>query len=159
MRIELKARTAEHVKIYWEKTQDAEIRALIPIAALTLHQALQQFEESQKPGASSFGRTVFAEDAYVGDVWCYGIDEKEEKMAMFSFLIFEKALWGKGVGSQAAKLFLPEVFARYRIEKMGAFTFADNLASIGALKKAGFQEMERFEEEGRLSVYLEAQKE
>ena len=71
---------------------------------------------------------------------------------------FEKKLWGKGIGSQAAKLFLPEVFSRYQINKMGAFTYADNLSSIEALKKAGFREVERFEEEGRMSVYLEAQR-
>lgn len=156
MKIQLKPRTAEHVKVYWERTQDTEIRSLIPIGSLSLEESLRQFEEAQRPGASSFGRSVSVDDTYVGDVWCYGIDEQDEKMAMFSFLIFEKSLWGKGVGSAAARLFLAEAFSRYAIEKMGAFTYADNFASLGALKKAGFQEAERFEEDGRLSVYLEA---
>ena len=138
MNVELKARTADHVKTYWERTKDPEIRALIPIAELTFEESLRQYEESLFPGASSFGRVIYADGCYVGDVWCYGIDEREEKMAMFSFLIFEKKLWGKGIGSQAAKLFLPEVFSRYQINKMGAFTYADNLSSIEALKKAGF---------------------
>lgn len=158
MNVELKARTADHVKTYWERTKDPEIRALIPIAELTFEESLRQYEESLFPGASSFGRVIYADGCYVGDVWCYGIDEREEKMAMFSFLIFEKKLWGKGIGSQAAKLFLPEVFSRYQINKMGAFTYADNLSSIEALTKAGFREVERFEEEGRMSVYLEAQR-
>lgn len=156
VKIYLKPRTAENVTIYWEKTQDREIRSRIPIADLSLEESLRHFEEAQRPGASSFGMSIYADSAYVGDVWCYGIDEWGEKMAMFSFLIFEKSLWGKGVGSAAAKLFLPEIFSRYAIEKVGAFTYADNAASLGALKKAGFQEIERFEEEGRLSVYLEA---
>ena len=35
MNVELKARTADHVKTYWERTKDPEIRALIPIAAVS----------------------------------------------------------------------------------------------------------------------------
>ena len=43
--------------------------------------------------------------------------------------------------------------SRYQINKMGAFTYADNLSSIEALTKAGFREVERFEEEeGCLSI-------
>ena len=57
-------------------------------------ESLRQYEESLFPGASSFGRVIYADGCYVGDVWCYGIDEREEKMAMFSFLILEKKLWG-----------------------------------------------------------------
>ena len=79
-------------------------------------------------------------------------------MAMFSFLIFEKRLWGKGVGSQAARLFCQEVFSRYAILKLGAFAYMENVCSLRALEKAGFREKERFLEEGRLSVYLEWRK-
>lgn len=155
MKITLTPRTAEHVKIYWKKIQDEEIRKHIPLESLSLEEALGQFEASVQPGANSFGMCIEADSDYVGDAWCYGIDEENEKMAMFSFLIFEKSLWGKGVGSEAARLFCTEALSRYKIRKLGAFTYAENIGSLKALQKAGFFEKERFLEEGRLSVYLE----
>lgn len=155
MKITLTPRTVEHVKIYWNRTQDQEIRKGIPIQSVSIEEALLQFEASCQPEARSFGRCIEVDGNYVGDVWCYGIHEADEKMAMFSFLIFEKKIWGKGVGSGAAKMFLTEVFSRYAIEKVGAFSYAENIGSLRALEKAGFQEKERFQEAGRLSVYLE----
>jgi RimJ/RimL family protein N-acetyltransferase len=158
IKVVLRPRTAEHVRIYWEKTQDEEIRKRIPLQDISLEEALRQFEASRQPDATSFGMCIEADGDYVGDVWCYGIDEAEEEMAMFSFLIFEKRLWGKGVGSQAARLFCQEVFSRYAIRRLGAFAYAKNVCSLRALEKAGFREKERFLEEGRLSVYLEWRK-
>ena len=40
MNVKLKARTADHVKTYWERTKDPEIRALIPIAELNFEESL-----------------------------------------------------------------------------------------------------------------------
>ena len=154
----LAPRTAEHVKICWKKMQDEEIRRRIPLQALSLEEALRQFEISRQPGAGSFGMCIEADGRYVGDVWCYGIHEEDGKMAMFSFVIFEKDLWGKGVGSEAARLFCMEALSRYEIRKLGAFTYAENIRSLRALEKAGFREKERFPEEGRPSVYLEWQR-
>lgn len=151
-------RTAGHVKIYWEKMQDEEIRRRIPMRDLSLEEALRQFEASRQPGAGSFGMCIEADGRYVGDVWCYGIDEEDGEMAMFSFVIFEKDLWGKGVGSEAARLFCTEMLSRYEVRKLGAFAYAENIGSLRALEKAGFQERERFQEEGRISVYLELRK-
>lgn len=157
IKVALKPRRLEHVRIYWEKTQDKEIRRRIPLQDISLEEALRQFEASRQPGATSFGMCIEADGDYVGDVWCYGIDEAGEQMAMFSFLIFEKSLWGKGVGSEAARLFCQEAFSRYDIRKLGAFAYAENTGSLRALEKAGFREKERFLEDGRLSVYLEWQ--
>lgn len=158
MQIELSPRTAREVKIYWERTQNDEIRALIPIDDITLEEALRRFEETQKPDATSFGMVISAEGEYIGDIWCYCID-KEESSAMLSFLIFDDSMRGKGIGTQAAKLFLKEVFQRYDLAKMGAFSYADNLACISALKKVGFSLLEEFTEEGRDSVYMEISRE
>ena len=155
MKVSLVPRTAEHVRICWKATQDEEIRKRIPLQDISLEEALRQFEASRQPDATSFGMCIEADGDYVGDVWCYGIDEAGEEMAMFSFLVFEKRLWGRGVGSQAARLFCQEAFSRYAILKLGAFAYAENISSLKALEKVGFLEKERFLEEGKLSVYLE----
>ena len=137
MTITLGERTALHVSTYWHKTQDAEIKALLPSSAQSEEQALEAFHKSQLPGATSFGRVILADGQYIGDIWCFCIDETDEKSAMLSHCIFDKSFWNKGIASQVAVLFLQEVFQRYNIDKIGAFTYSSNLASIRVLEKAG----------------------
>ncbi len=158
MEIKLKNRTEEHVAVYWHKTQNQQIKEMLPSAADSLEKALSMFEESQKPYANSFGQVIYVDGQYVGDIWCYCIDEQEEKSAMLSFCVFEPSLWGKGIATNAIRKFLSMVFSRYHIEKMGAFTFADNVGSIKALQKAGFTIVEEFVEDGRASCYLECKR-
>jgi RimJ/RimL family protein N-acetyltransferase len=155
MDIVLKARTREHVKVFWERTQDEEIGRLFPFSVKSLEEALVLFEESLKEDALSYGKVVYFEGGYIGDVWCYGIDEHDEKMAMLSVVIFDKELWGKGIAAEAVKAFIKEVFSKFNIEKIGAFTYSNNFRSVGLLKKVGFKEIETFIEDGIESRYLE----
>lgn len=155
MDIILKARSREHVINFWERNQDEEIKRLFPSSIKSLEEALMLFEESLKEDALSYGRVIYYENRYVGDIWCYGIDEKDEKMAMLSIVIFEKELWGKGIGAEASNIFIREIFNRFDIEKVGAFTYSKNHSSIGMLKKVGFFEVETFVEDGIESKYFE----
>lgn len=154
----LKTRMKEHVITFWDKTQDEEIKNLFPFSIQSLEEALRLFGESLKEGATSYGKVIYYENRYVGDVWCYCIDEDDEKMAMLSIVIFEKKLWGKGIGVEATKIFINEVFNKFNIDKIGAFTYAYNLGSIGLLKKVGFKEIETFTEDGIESKYFEIMK-
>ena len=144
MDIVLKTRRKEHVVVFWEKTQDKEIRKLFPFSTESLEKALMLFEESLKGNALSYGKVIYFEGKYIGDIWCYGIDESNEKMAMLSVVIFEKELWGKGIATESTKAFVKEVFSEFDIEKIGAFTYSNNYGSIYLLKKAGFLEIETF---------------
>jgi len=155
MKIELRARTESHVRTYFARTQDPEIQAMIPQTAKTVEEAVAQFEKTLLPGATSFGRTVYADGAYVGDVWCYCIDLQENPNAMISYCIFDKALWGKGVATEAVKQFLEESLSRFGLKSVGAFAYCDNAASIRVLEKNGFEKREEFTDEGRLSVYYQ----
>lgn len=158
MTVTLSERTAAHVSTYWHKTQDAEIQALLPSSAQSEEQALEMFRQSLLPAATSYGRVILADGQYIGDIWCYCIDEIEEKSAMLSYCIFEKTLWGKGIATSAAEAFLQEVFERYNVETIGAFTYSANLASIRVLQKLGFVFVEEWEEDGVLSRYFELKK-
>lgn len=155
MKIVLRERTESHVCTYFERTQDAEIRSMLPQAAMTVEQAVEDYRKTLLPGATSYGRTVYADDVYVGDVWCYCIDHNEEPNAMLSYCIFEKSLWGKGAATEAVKQFLDEVVPKFRLETIGAFTYSSNASSIRVLEKNGFSEMEEFAEDGVLSKYLQ----
>jgi len=141
--------------IFWKNTQDEEIKRLFPFSNDSLEQALALFEESLKEEALSYGKVIYFQGKYIGDIWCYGIDESNEKMAMLSIVIFEKELWGKGIAAEAAKVFIKEVFDKYYIYKIGAFTYSYNYGSIGLLKKLGFVEIETFIEDGNESIYFE----
>ncbi len=153
--VQLRPQGREQVKTYWEKVRNEKTLAHFPIKLTSLDEALARFEASQRADADSFGLCIYADEQYIGDVWCYGIDLTEEKMAMLSICIFEPDFWGKGIGSKAICEFSRRAFSRYPIDKLGAFTFTDNLASLKMLRKSGFQEIERFWEEGKESIYLE----
>ena len=151
----LKERTRENVEIFWMKSQDEEIEKLFPSTRSTLSEAFKGYEESQKPEARSYGRVIYVDDRYIGDIWCYGIDEISEKQAFVSILIFDKSYWGKGIGRQALTQFCTIVFEKYGIPKLCAFTYSTNQRSIGALESVGFKRMEEFTEDGVLSYYYE----
>ena len=154
MKIELHKRTADHVRLYFEKTQDAEIERMLPRSVDTIEQALANFEQTLLPEAVSYVKTIYADGCYIGDIWCYCIDPKETPNAMLSYCIFEKEYWSKGAATQAISLFLEDIVLRYELKSIGAFTFADNIASIRVLEKNGFSVQESFVEDGRQSVYL-----
>jgi len=155
MDITLKTRTKDHIVTFWEKTQDEEIRRLFPFFIESLEEALVLFEESQKEDALSYGKVIYFEGRYVGDIWCYGIDESNEKMSMLSIVIFEKELWSKGIATEATKAFIKKVFSKFDLEKIGAFTYSYNYGSIGLLKKVGFVKVDSFIEDGIESEYFE----
>ena len=153
--VELKERSEQHVRIYFERTQDPEIQALIPQSAKTVADAISLFEKTLLPGATSFGRTIYMDGRYVGDIWCYCINHEEEPNAMVSYCLFEKALWNKGIATEAVKQFLAEITPRFSLKTIGAFTYCDNIPSIRVLEKNGFSKMEEFTDGGKLSAYFQ----
>ena len=155
MNISLRNRTAETVKIYFERANTPEIEKVLPQKAQTVEQALEDYRASLLPGAGSYGKTIYIDDNYIGDIWCYCIDVHEEPNAMLSYCIFEKNYWSQGVATEAVTMFLKEIQDRYKIRTIGAFTFSENLASIRVLEKNGFDVIEEFSEDGQDSKYFQ----
>ena len=155
MNIELRKRTADHVRIYFERTQDPEIQKYLPQTVTSIQQALNNFENTLKPDTTSYGCTVYVDGNYVGDIWCYGISLADTPQAMISYCIFDKKYWGRGVMSRALALFLPDISNRYGISCVGAFSFYENTASVRVLERNGFCLQETFLEDGVKSVYLQ----
>ena len=155
MNIQLRERTEAHVRTYFAATRDPEIQSMLHQAAQTVEQAVADFYKTQLPGATSFGRTIYADDAYVGDIWCYCIDPAEEPNAMVSYCIFEKNLWGKGIATEALRQFLAEITPRFALKTVGAFAWTANAASRKVMEKNGFLPVETFVEEGMEAVYCQ----
>lgn len=157
MSIELRTRSAETVSIYFKKANTPAIRAVLPQKAKTLEEALADFERTQLPGAASYCRTIYTDGKYIGDIWCYCIDKNEEPGAMVSYCVFEPDYYGKGIATEALRLFIAEIVPKFKLKSLGAFTFASNNASIRVLEKNGFTKREEFEEDGVLSCYLQVE--
>jgi len=155
MTIQLGNRSAGTVRIYFEKAQAPAIKAVLPQKAQTVEEALKDYYDSLLPGASSFGKTILADGAYIGDIWCYCIDPHSEPNAMLSFCIFDEKYRSRGIMTEAVSLFLSEACARYGLKTVGAFTFSDNPASSRVLKKSGFTLAEEFTDNGRESKYFQ----
>ena len=155
MLITLEKRTADSVRTYFEKANRPEIKQVLPQKAKTVEEALEDYEQTLLPNAESYGQTVYVDGNYVGDVWCYCIDPDEEPNCMLSFCIFELGYWSKGIATTAVNMFIQNIRARYHVKTIGAFTFAQNQASIRVLEKNGFVVVEEFEEDGVLSKYLQ----
>ena len=155
MIVSLRERTAEHVPIYFERTSDPGILKMMPRKAQTLEEAMADFRKTLLPEATSYGRTIYADGRYVGDIWCYCIDLQEEPNCMLSYCLFDKNCWSKGIASEAVQLFIAEIQQRYLIKTIGAFVFAENKASIRVLEKNGLQVKETFMEDGVESIYLQ----
>lgn len=153
MNVRLGDRTAETAAVYFKRTRSPAIRKTLPQKAQTLEEALADFHKTQSPGANSFGRTIYAGGRYVGDVWCYCMDPAGDPQAMVSYCVFEQALWGRGIASEALGLFLEEIRERFALERVGAFTFLENTGSIRVLEKNGFRLAESFTEDGVESGY------
>jgi len=153
--ITLEKRTADTVKVYFEKASSPEIRQVLPQKAKTLEEALEDYEKTLLPDEKSFGQTVHADGKYIGDIWCYCIDIDDEPNCMLSFCIFEPEYWSKGIATSAVNMFITNICTRYKFKTIGAFTFTHNIASLRVLEKNGFEVMEEFEEDGVLSKYLQ----
>ena len=129
MEVTLGRRTEKTATFYFQKANTPEIKKYLPQRAATLEEFLADFRASQAPGAPSYGRTIWLDGQYVGDVWCYCIAPGEVPGAMVSYCLFQPERRGRGV--------------------------TDNLPSIRVLEKNSFCMMEEFEEDGRLSRYYE----
>lgn len=151
----MKPRNLDNVKVFWEKSKDEELGRLFPFMNNSLEEAIKLYEESIQPEAKSFGQVIYADDEYIGDVWCYGIDDTEEKSAFISIVIFNKDFWGQGIGKYVLEEFSEITFNRYSVNKLCAFTYKSNVRSIAALENADFVKIEEFEEEGIASWYFE----
>lgn len=155
MTVTLEKRTADSVRTYFEKANKPEIKKVLPQKAKTVEEALEDYENTLLPNATSFGKTVYVDGQYVGDVWCYCIDMDDEPNCMLSFCIFELEYWSKGIATSAVNIFIKNICDKYNVKTIGAFAFAHNIASIRVLEKNGFVVKEKFEEDGVLSKYLQ----
>lgn len=86
------------------------------------------------------------DDMPLGSVYLQHFEE-EHKKAEEGIFIGEEQVYGKGIGTEAAKLMLRYVFEELRLHKVVARVLAYNKASIRTHEKAGYVQEAYFKDE------------
>ena len=66
MKILLNDRTEETVRIYFEKSQQTEIKTMLPQKAKSVEEAVSDFYKTLLPDSTSYGRTIIVDNRYIG---------------------------------------------------------------------------------------------
>jgi RimJ/RimL family protein N-acetyltransferase len=75
----------------------------------------------------------------IGNCGLHEIDPKDHR-ARFGIVIGEKDYWGKGYGTEAARLIIDYGFQQLNLHRISSGAFAFNERSIRLQKKVGFRE-------------------
>lgn len=90
----------------------------------------------------------------IGNVSINSIKEKSSKFSCkagnYTILIGDKNYWGKGIAFQVCHKVLEWAFTKGGFEVMAARALNENIASIGILKKIGFEYTENSHFEGKI---------
>lgn len=154
-KINFRDRTEETVSIYFEKTKDKEIKKYLPQKAKCIEEAIADYHKSLLFDTKSYGKTIWIDDTYIGDIWCYCIDKNEVPNAMISYCIFNKKYWKKGIATKVLDLFIKEINEQFMLQSFGAFTYSENIASVRVLEKNDFKCIETILEDNIESKYYQ----
>lgn len=74
---------------------------------------------------------------YIGNAYLDNVDAFNQN-AIFSLMIGEKSLWGKGIGSELTMLMLHHAFYEMNLKRVTSYQLKDNIGSILVHQKCGF---------------------
>ncbi len=117
---------------------DEEITRSLSTSTGATHASLKEYlEKSQPPQCYMFGICLIEDDQYVGNARLSGVDNVN-KQATYGWLIGNKNLQGRGIGTEALILLLRFAFESLGLNRVSTSIAASNTASIRANEKAGF---------------------
>ena len=144
-RIQLRPFRPEERELYvsWFTDRDTMLGAFQPYRLGLAEEIRQRFGEKLTPDDTS-GRLAIGrlEDDRVIGLVRYGRHIIIPTVAEFyeiGYAITDPALRRQGYATEACALLIDYLFGLYPVERIGAFTTAGNLPSIGLLQKFGFQ--------------------
>ncbi|HEX2912033.1 MAG TPA: GNAT family protein [Chloroflexia bacterium] len=95
-------------------------------------------EETTRNGGANFAIYALPEERFVGLCGLFKVDQKRGT-ATFGITIIDKAYWGKGYGTEAARLTLDFGFRFLNLHNIMLDTTEFNQRAIRAYQKAGFK--------------------
>lgn len=109
-------------------------------STVTLGDIKNYIEKELKKADCVFMAIVLKEkNKHIGNIKVFNID-KIHKHATLSLIIGEKSYWGRGIATKAIKLMTLYAFNALNLHKLYAGAYVDNIGSIKAFKKSGYQE-------------------
>ena len=113
----------------------------------TLH-SISEFVDSNLKSESSYLYAIITNDSekkHIGNIKL-GPIHPHYAYADISYFIGDIDYWGKGIAAEAIKLVVDFAFTQLKLRRLQAGAFEDNIGSIKALEKAGFELEGRFRE-------------
>ena len=144
--------TEEYLRIVYRWNQDTEVMYWMGVPPVSL-----PFEEfagrmrrfsSRNAGRNITYGVLDEAGTLIGRITCYNIDRKSGE-GEIGILIGEKALWGRGYGSDALCTFVDYLFRRKGFRKLRARTFWDNTRALRCFTRCGFRIR------GRVTLHME----
>ncbi|MFM1896595.1 MAG: hypothetical protein RLZZ385_1669 [Pseudomonadota bacterium] len=86
---------------------------------------------------AGIARVIESDGVFVGSVGAEPGSGEKRKQYGIGYWIGE-SYWGSGIATQALTIFADELFLTTDVERLQAWVYADNTASIRVLEKAGF---------------------
>lgn len=104
-------------------------------------ESVQDFVANGVKKENSVLLAIIAKDRHkhVGNVRLGPID-KNHAFAILGVMIGDRNYWGKGYGPEAIKLAVEYAFTTLGLRKINADVYENNIGSLRAFQKAGFQE-------------------
>ncbi len=144
-------------EFYAKRFQDEVLRwSDVWPANPTFEEVRLRFEEQERSSAEWRLWIHTLAGGLIGEVSLTDIDRLKRR-AEFSIVLFDPAYWGRGYGSEAARLFLAEAAKRLDLELFYLFTASANKRAIRAFEKLGFRITERLRLEGEGFVKMAAE--
>ena len=142
----------------WRKDRElADYDATRPIAMTFRAYTATMTEDLRRP--SKFRRTYAIEDCengrHIGNVMYYGYD-RERAEGELGITIGDRDYWGRGYGSEAARLLLDHLFDELGLRRVYLHTLTWNHRAQGAFRKAGFRRVRTVHRMGHDFVLMEA---
>ncbi len=134
----------EHLEAWMRAIQDPEIGIYSDgsFALPIREKEAEIFEGSSKEGGASFAIYELKSLHFIGSCGLFGLNLRNQT-ASFGITIIDKTLWGKGYGTEAARLALDYGFRFMHLHNIQLDTTGFNQRAIRAYQKAGFKEIGR----------------
>lgn len=124
---------------YCDWLNDPEVNKYLETKRATIEELRRYIKEKNKNPNCLFLGIFFKEDEkHIGNIKLEPIDFKNKKVTL-GMLIGDKEYWGKGLGTEAAKLLVDWAFDNLELEEVNLGVISENKAAIRIYEKAGFR--------------------
>lgn len=120
-----------------------------PVGAINYHPTLEELQTEywptwKNPGPQDYRMFIIcADEKPIGEIG-YRFTDLVRQTAGFDIKNCERALWGQGIGTTAARLFLNYCFTECGVDAFVIGVRADNSRALALYRRLGFVEQRRY---------------